>query len=151
MGQLRDRRYQFTHDAHRDHSQLYFTWCREVPTLPAGSLMKLMKLAVFKKRLAQMKALRDTLKDDVDGFPVAASGIELGCVRRSLGLHFLENLVMRRKLKRCIIFSSGNGVLGAIYSRLMEPIQYIPQRMIEGEGVSGAKRKSSGGSACCSP
>ena len=49
---------------------------------------------------------------------------------------------MRRKLKRCIIFSSGNGVLGAIYSRLMEPIQYIPQRMIEGEGVSGSKRKT---------
>ena len=37
---------------------------------------------------------------------------------------FLEDLEMGRKPKRCIIFSRGNGVLGAIYSRLMEMTQY---------------------------
>ena len=47
-----------------------------------------------------MRALRDELISYGDGFLVTASDIDMGCVRRSLGLQFLEGLVKRRKSKR---------------------------------------------------
>ena len=37
---------------------------------------------------------------------------------------YLEDLDLDRKPKKCIIFCRGNGVLGAIYSRLMELTEY---------------------------
>ena len=45
-------------------------------------------------------------------------------IKRVYLAQYLEDLEMDKKPKKCIIFCRGNGVLGAIYSRLMELTNY---------------------------